>query len=195
MACHDDRHDRALRSDHAVVVWLLRGGAAASPGREPVQEEPSPTKILDRRLAGGSLSVEEYGPPSRGARLGCARRPRADDGRGRPMAAGRLTTVVVTLTAGGLGVTAVLAPAAPTSSSARAPRLASDRARPGSRASTTRAPAHLRQLRRTGGPRARPPRPLLGGRPAGVHRCTPPAPSRSLAGCPRGGPAQQGGDG
>ena len=44
----------------AVVVWLLRGGAVASRRRESVQKEPSPTEILDRRLADSSLSVEEY---------------------------------------------------------------------------------------------------------------------------------------
>jgi len=41
----------------AVIVWLLRGRGAAS------RSEPAatPRELLDRRLADGTLSVEEYG--------------------------------------------------------------------------------------------------------------------------------------
>ena len=44
----------------ALVVWMLRGGGSASRSpSEPVASE-SPRQILDRRLADGSLDVEEY---------------------------------------------------------------------------------------------------------------------------------------
>jgi putative membrane protein len=44
----------------ALVVWMLRGGAAASRPPPSAPEESSPREILDRRLADGSLSVEDY---------------------------------------------------------------------------------------------------------------------------------------
>ena len=42
------------------VVWLLRGGAATSRRASDPLREATPREILDRRLAEGSLDVEEY---------------------------------------------------------------------------------------------------------------------------------------
>jgi uncharacterized membrane protein len=44
----------------AFLVWLLRGGAAASRPESTPPREPTPREILDRRLAEGALDVEEY---------------------------------------------------------------------------------------------------------------------------------------
>jgi putative membrane protein len=41
----------------AVVVWLLRGGPSAA---RTSSLERTPRELLDRRLADGSLGVEEY---------------------------------------------------------------------------------------------------------------------------------------
>ena len=44
----------------AVVVWAVRGGLSSS--RQPAASpgEPSAREMLDRRLADGSIDVEEY---------------------------------------------------------------------------------------------------------------------------------------
>ena len=44
----------------AVVVWLLRGGGAATRPTAAPTQDTTPRQVLDRRLADGSLSVEEY---------------------------------------------------------------------------------------------------------------------------------------
>lgn len=44
----------------ALLVWLLRGGVAASRPESGPSREPTPREILDRRLAEGTLDVEEY---------------------------------------------------------------------------------------------------------------------------------------
>ena len=44
----------------ALVVWVLRGGAAPSRVASAPAGEPSAREILDRRLADGSIDVEEY---------------------------------------------------------------------------------------------------------------------------------------
>jgi putative membrane protein len=44
----------------ALVVWLLRGGVAAAHPGSAEHREPTAREILDRRLAEGSLDVEEY---------------------------------------------------------------------------------------------------------------------------------------
>lgn len=41
----------------ALLVWLFRGGLGAAP---PGGSHPAPREILDRRLAEGSIDVEEY---------------------------------------------------------------------------------------------------------------------------------------
>ena len=43
----------------AVVVWALRGGASSDPESAPASD-PSAREILDRRLAEGTIDVEEY---------------------------------------------------------------------------------------------------------------------------------------
>lgn len=42
------------------VVWLVRGGASSSSPASPPAAPESPLEILDRRLASGELTVEEY---------------------------------------------------------------------------------------------------------------------------------------
>jgi len=65
----------------AVVVWLLRGGDFASRSASSPPQDAAPAEILDRRLADGSLSVEEY-----------ERRRRLLDGsRAEALAAGEAT--------------------------------------------------------------------------------------------------------
>ena len=44
----------------ALVVWALRGGATPSRVASAPAGEPSAREILDRRLADGSIDVEEY---------------------------------------------------------------------------------------------------------------------------------------
>jgi putative membrane protein len=44
----------------ALVVWVLRGGATPSRAESAPAGEPSAHEILDRRLADGSIDVEEY---------------------------------------------------------------------------------------------------------------------------------------
>ena len=44
----------------ALVVWVLRGGATSSRAASAPAGEPSAREILDRRLADGSIDVEEY---------------------------------------------------------------------------------------------------------------------------------------
>lgn len=44
----------------ALVVFLLRGGAGATPSEGPSLVEPTPHQVLDRRLAEGSIDGEEY---------------------------------------------------------------------------------------------------------------------------------------
>lgn len=44
----------------ALVVWVLRGGATPSREASTSPAEPSAREILDRRLADGSIDVEEY---------------------------------------------------------------------------------------------------------------------------------------
>lgn len=41
------------------IVWLLRGGGQDVPQRD-VQRAESPREILERRLARGEISIEEY---------------------------------------------------------------------------------------------------------------------------------------
>ena len=43
----------------AVVVWTLRSGASSGPGSAP-PSDPSAREILDRRLADGTIDIEEY---------------------------------------------------------------------------------------------------------------------------------------
>ena len=44
----------------ALVVWMLRGGGSANRSPSEPVASGSPREILDRRLADGSLDVEEY---------------------------------------------------------------------------------------------------------------------------------------
>ena len=43
-----------------LVVFLLRGDARATPSEGPSTAEPTAHQVLDRRLAEGSIDVEEY---------------------------------------------------------------------------------------------------------------------------------------
>ena len=43
-----------------LVIWLWRGRTPAGERRGKVPHELAPAKMLDRRLADGSLSVEDY---------------------------------------------------------------------------------------------------------------------------------------
>ena len=43
-----------------LVVFLLRGDARATPSEGPSSAEPTAHQVLDRRLAEGSIDVEEY---------------------------------------------------------------------------------------------------------------------------------------
>ena len=43
-----------------LVVFLLRGDARATPSEGPSPAEPAAHQVLDRRLADGSIDVEEY---------------------------------------------------------------------------------------------------------------------------------------
>ena len=44
----------------ALVVFLLRGDGRAARSAAPESVEPTPHQVLDRRLAEGSIDVEEY---------------------------------------------------------------------------------------------------------------------------------------
>ena len=44
----------------ALVVFLLRGDARATSSGPSSSGEPTPQQVLDRRLADGSIDVEEY---------------------------------------------------------------------------------------------------------------------------------------
>ena len=45
----------------AIVVWAVRGGSSSGRPSSASPGEPSAREILDRRLADGSIDVEEYG--------------------------------------------------------------------------------------------------------------------------------------
>src|SRR5215203_158504 len=44
----------------AVVVWALRGGGASTGPASAPASDPSAREILDRRLADGTIDIEEY---------------------------------------------------------------------------------------------------------------------------------------
>jgi putative membrane protein len=44
----------------AVIVWLIRGASRGPAPREPDLSKETPGQILDRRLAEGEISEEDY---------------------------------------------------------------------------------------------------------------------------------------